>query len=89
MTRVDVLESDKLRKSRSVLYRAWQLKEALRDAHRLREFGAAHQFLDRWLAWACRSRIPSFVRLSKTIREHRDGSLPMWSSGSRTPNSRD
>jgi transposase len=69
------LEPDKLRKTRSVLYRAWQLKEALRDAHRLREFGAAHQFLDRWLAWACRSRIPSFVRLSKTIREHRDGIL--------------
>ncbi len=31
--------------------------EALRDVYRLREFGAAHQFLDRWLAWACRSRI--------------------------------
>ena len=66
---------EELRRSRSVLYRAWQLKEALRDVYRLRSFGAAHQFLDRWLAWACRSRIPAFVKLSKTIREHRDGIL--------------
>src|SRR6266581_3657275 len=66
---------EELRRSRSVLYRAWQLKEALRDVYRLRDLGAAHQFLDRWLAWACRSRIPSFVKLSKTIRAHRDGIL--------------
>jgi transposase len=64
-----------LRRERSVLFRAWALKEALRDVYRLRELGAAHQFLDRWLAWACRSRIPSFVRLSRTIRAHRDGIL--------------
>ena len=48
---------------------------ALRDVYRLRELGAAHQFLDRWLAWACRCRIPSFVRLSRTILSHRDGIL--------------
>jgi len=66
---------EELRRSRSVLYRAWQLKEALRDVYRLREFGAAHQFLDRWLGWACRSRIPAFVKLSRTIRAHRNGIL--------------
>lgn len=64
---------EELRKSRSVLHRAWQLKEALRDVYRLREFGAARQFVDRWLAWACRSRIPAFVKLSRTIRAHREG----------------
>jgi transposase len=64
-----------LRRSRSVLHRAWQLNEALRDVYRLREFGTAHQFLDRWLAWACRSRIPSSVKLSRTIRAHREGIL--------------
>ncbi len=64
-----------LRRSRSVLYRAWELKEALRDVYRLRDLGAPHQFLDRWLAWACRSRIPAFVKLSKTIRAHRSGIL--------------
>jgi transposase len=69
------LTLEQLRRSRSVLHRAWLLKEALRDVYRLRELGAAHQFLDRWLAWACRSRIPAFVRLSRTIRAHRDGIL--------------
>jgi transposase len=64
-----------LRRSRSVLHRAWQLKEALRDVYRLRSLGAARQFLDRWLAWACRSRIPSFVKLSRTIRTHKEGIL--------------
>jgi len=67
--------AERLRRERSVVYRAWQLKKALRDVYRLREFGAAHQFLDRWLAWACRSRIPSFVRLGRTIRARREGIL--------------
>lgn len=69
------LTLERLRRSRSVLWRAWAMKEALRDVFRLRELGAAHQFLDRWLAWACRSRIPAFVRLSRTIRAHREGIL--------------
>jgi len=38
---------------------------------RLGDLGAAHQFLDRWLASACPSPIPSFVRLLRTIRAHR------------------
>lgn len=64
-----------LRRRRDALWRAWRLKEELRDVYRLKEFGAAHQFLDRWLARACRSRIPAFVQLSRTIRAHRDGIL--------------
>jgi transposase len=28
--------------------------------------------LDWWLAWACRSRIPAFVTLSKTVRANRE-----------------
>ena len=69
------LAIEELRKARSVLYRAWCLKEALRDVYRLRSFGAARQFLDRWLSWACRSRIPAFVRLSRTIRRHKEAIL--------------
>jgi len=66
----DVL--DQLQRERSVLYRCWQLKEALRDLYRLRRPLDAPLHLDWWLAWACRSRIPSFVKLSKTIRANRD-----------------
>ena len=63
---------DSLRRERSVLYRCWQLKEGLRDLYRLRRPADAPRHLDWWLAWACRSRIPSFVALSKTIRADRD-----------------
>ncbi|MCA1709911.1 MAG: ISL3 family transposase, partial [Actinobacteria bacterium] len=60
-----------LRRERSVLYRCWQLKEGLRDLYRLHRPQDAPLHLDWWLAWACRSRIPSFVKLSKTIRANR------------------
>jgi transposase len=65
-----VLES--LRRERSVLYRCWQLKEALRDLYRLPDPSLAAVHLARWLAWACRSRVPAFVKLSRTIRANRE-----------------
>ena len=61
-----------LRRSGSVLYRCWQLKEGLRDLYRLPDPTHAATHLDWWLAWACRSRIPAFVTLSKTVRNNRD-----------------
>lgn len=61
-----------LRRDRSVLWRCWQLKEGLRDLYRLRRPADAPRHLDWWLAWACRSRIPAFVRLSRTVRANRD-----------------
>ena len=65
----EVLRS--LQRERSVLYRGWQLKEGLRDLYRLADPAAAPAHLDWWLAWACRSRIPGFVSLSKTVRANR------------------
>ncbi len=70
VAQLEVLDS--LRRERSVLYRCWQLKEGLRDLYRLRRPQDAAWHLDWWLAWACRCRIPSFVKLSKTIRANRD-----------------
>jgi transposase len=69
-TQLGVLHT--LRRDRSVLYRCWQLKEALRDLYRLRRPQDAPVHLDWWLRWACRSRIPAFVKLSRTIRANRD-----------------
>ena len=69
-SQLDVL--DRLRRERSVLYRCWQLKEGLRDLYRLVRPQDAGLHLDWWLAWACRCRIPAFVKLSKTIRANRD-----------------
>jgi transposase len=56
---------------RHVLFRAWALKEELRDLYRLPEGRRADAHLDAWLARACRCRIPAMVALSKTIRAHR------------------
>lgn len=67
---LDVLHA--LRRERSALYRCWQLKEGLRDLYRLRRAEQAPEHLDWWLAWACRSRIPSFVKLSRTVRANRE-----------------
>jgi transposase len=61
-----------LRRSGSVLYRCWQLKEGLRDLYRLADAADARAHLDWWLAWACRCRIPAFLTLSKTVRANRD-----------------
>jgi transposase len=52
------------------LYRAYLLKEQLREVFRL-PFRAAVALLDHWLAWARRSRLPPFVRLARSIRDHR------------------
>lgn len=61
-----------LRQRRSVLWRAYLLKEELRDLYRLPDPSLAAAHLDRWLAWASRSRIPAFLKLSRTIRAERD-----------------
>jgi len=68
-SQLDVLHE--LRRSNSVLYRCWQLKEGLRDLYRLADPRDAPTHLDWWLAWACRSRIPAFLTLSKTVRANR------------------
>jgi transposase len=56
------------------LYRAYLLKEQLRQIYQL-PATAAERMLDRWLAWARRCRLPSFVKLARTITEQRDGIL--------------
>jgi transposase len=65
-----------LKRAGGATWRAYQLKEALRGIFDpdLRHSDVAPP-LDRWCAWAQRSRIPGFVRLARTIRAHRDGIL--------------
>ena len=52
------------------LYRAYLLKEALRTIFKLPADHAA-EALDRWVVWARRSRIASFVKLQRRIIGHR------------------
>ena len=57
------------------LYRAFLLREELRLLYHLDDPNLAPAHLDAWLAWASRSRLKPFVRLARTLREHRDGIL--------------
>ncbi len=52
------------------LYRAYLLKEGLRVVFQL-PYEAAREALDRWISWARRCRIPTFVKLQKSIVKHR------------------
>ena len=59
-------------KTNAPLYRAYLLKEQLRQVFQLK--GAAGiALLDAWLKWAWRCRLPAFVKLARSIREHRAG----------------
>lgn len=53
------------------LYRAYLLKEQLRQVFHQDSAHAAISLLERWLAWASRSQIPAFVKLARTVREHK------------------
>jgi transposase len=59
-------------KSNSALYRAYLLKEQLRQVFRLKGRPGI-RLLHAWLAWACRCRIPAFVALSRKIRKNLPG----------------
>jgi transposase len=54
------------------LYRAYLLKEQLRQIYRV-DPDEATGLLDAWLKWARRCRLQPFVRLARTIRDQRAG----------------
>ncbi|MEY8015253.1 ISL3 family transposase [Mycobacterium servetii] len=63
-----------MKRSGGILWRAYQLKEALREVF-AGDLDAATvaELLDRWCSRAQRSRIPEFVKAGRTIRKHRAG----------------
>lgn len=64
------------------LYRAYLLKEALRDVFRDSDVDRAKWKLDYWLTWATNSRLPSFVKLARNIRtKHREGIMNVLEHG--------
>ena len=52
------------------MYRAWQLKEELREIFAL-PLTTARRAIDDWLAYASRSKLAPFVKLARTIRHYR------------------
>lgn len=57
------------------LYRAYLLKETLRQALSYKQPWRAERALRAWLAWASRSKLKPFVRVARTIRKHLGGVL--------------
>ena len=63
---------DKIAREYKPLYRAYLLKEDLRDVFRSPDGAAAAERLDKWLARACRSRNGKVKELSKKVRRHKE-----------------
>jgi transposase len=70
LTRRQKLKLAQIQKINQRLYRAYLLKEQLRQIYRL-PAKAAIKLLDAWLAWASRSRLAPFVKRARTIRKQR------------------
>jgi transposase len=64
-----------LARMNSPLYRGYLLKEQLRALYRAQSRPHADQLLAAWLRAAARSKLAPFVKLARTLREHRDGIL--------------
>ena len=73
LTEAQVAVIASLRRRRAQLWRAWALKEGLRDLYRIVEPSAARAYLDRWLGAAARSRIKEFVLLARSIKNNFEG----------------
>lgn len=65
----------RIRHTNSPVYRGSLLKESFLDIFATADRQEAEGRLKEWLAWACRSRLRPFVRLSRTVRKHLDGIL--------------
>lgn len=55
------------------VYRAWELKEALRSLYRDIPYELVRPYLKGWITAALRSRLPSFRNLARTIATNFDG----------------
>ncbi|MGH3899622.1 MAG: ISL3 family transposase [Pseudonocardiaceae bacterium] len=53
------------------LYRAYLLKEQLREIFACRDLSTAKVLLAGWISWAQRCRLPAFVKLATTITRYR------------------
>jgi transposase len=66
------LKLSSIQKTNAKLYRAYLLKEQLRQIYRL-PAEQAIRMLDQWIAWARRCRLAPFVKLARTITAQRAG----------------
>jgi transposase len=75
LTKAQQNKLDWIQRTHPRLHRAWALKEGLRWVFHLSRQGfprLATTALERWISWARRCRIPSFVDLARRVVRHRD-----------------
>lgn len=70
-----------VQRSNKGLYRAYLLKETLRDILDRQQPNVARQKLMDWIAWASRSRLPAFRKVARTIKEHLEGIVAYVATG--------
>jgi len=61
-----------IQQTNKALYRAYLLKEQLRQIYRV-PYEHAVVLLEGWLQWARRCRLAPFVKLARTITQQREG----------------
>jgi transposase len=74
LTRKDRLRLSNVAALNQRVYRAYLLKEELRALYWCSP-RRAEDHLDSWLRWASRSKLKPFVKLARTVRNHRAGIL--------------
>jgi len=72
LTRQERQKLAEVQRTNAPLYRAYLLKETLAQALDYKQPARAERALREWLAWASRSKLPSFVKAARTIRKHFD-----------------
>ncbi len=75
LTESQVAVLDRHRKANHACWRAQQLKEDFRGLYQLEDPVDADAYLTRWIARACRCRIPPMLKAVNMVREQRIGIL--------------
>lgn len=70
-----------VQRTNAPLYRAYLLKETLAAILDRRQPGVARQKLQEWISWASHSRLPPFVKVASTIKNHLDGIVAYVATG--------
>ena len=74
LTRRQDAKLSNIARTNKPLYRAYLLKEQLREVFQL-PYAAAAKLLEHWIQWARRCRLAPFVKLARSITSHRGAIL--------------
>ncbi len=75
LTRKEKQKLSQVQDNNVPLFRAYLLKETLAQAFDYVQPARGKRAMKEWLSWASRSKLPSFVKLARTIRKHLKGVL--------------